>query len=415
MHCLALSMLQYTPNVALFQDNAIVMDVSASLSLFHGPRALLKHLRLSLQNMQIQAQTGMAPTALGAWVLASHPHQGLRHCLRLHTLQRRLHKLPAQVLPAARPYAQWLDGLGCHTLAQLRRLPRAGLQQRSSPLLVQQLDAAYGAADQHFTWFRAPNTFAQRLNLDERLEHSQALLVYAGRLVEQLCGWLQAQQKAARTLVFHLHHEKGRHAQAPSVFTLRLSTQAWLPGDFHSLLKEQLNTLSLQASVIALELHVNDITDRPVVSAGLFPEPAQWLRQEHQLLDLLRARLGSDSVLQAKPIADYRPEQANHWATAVGTANQATCLPPLLPVQTRPFWLLPTPVTLQTVNNRPVYLGSPLRLIQGPERMETGWWNDSGHERRDYFIAQHRQGAYYWIYRQRETSIPGWFLQGLFA
>src|SRR5690606_35675322 len=182
LHDLALSMLQYTPNVALYQDNAVVKDVGASLSLFHGPRALLKLLRLSLQNMRIKATTGMAPTALGAWALAGHSHQRLRHCLRLNTLQRRLHNLPAQILPAAQPYAHWLDGLGCHTLAQLRRLPRAGLQQRSSPLLLQQLDAVYGVAAQHFTWFQAPNTFAQRLNLDEKLEHSQALLVHAGRL-----------------------------------------------------------------------------------------------------------------------------------------------------------------------------------------------------------------------------------------
>lgn len=408
-------MLQYTPNVALYQDNAVVMDVGASLSLFHGPRALLKHLRLSLQNMRIKATTGMAPTALGAWALAGHSHQRLRHCLRLNTLQRRLHNLPAQILPAAQPYAHWLDGLGCHTLAQLRRLPRAGLQQRSSPLLLEQLDAVYGVAAQHFTWFQAPNTFAQRLNLDEKLEHSQALLVHAGRLVEQLCGWLQAQQKAARTLDFLLHHEKGRHAQAPSALTLRLSTQAWLPADFHGLLKEQLNTLNLHAPVIALELSVTDVSDRPALSAGLFPEPAQWLRQEHGLLDLLRARLGPEAVLQAQPMADYRPEQANYWAPATSTADQAACLPPLLPPQARPFWLMAEPITLQTVNNRPVYLGSPLRLVQGPERLETGWWNDSGHERRDYFIAQHSQGAYYWIYRQRETSVPRWFLQGLFA
>ncbi|AEC19754.1 hypothetical protein PT7_1214 [Pusillimonas sp. T7-7] len=415
MQCLALSMLQYTPNVALYQEHSIMLNVGASLSLFKGPRALLKHLHQTLKNMQISACSGMAPTALGAWILASQTRQALRHCLRLGTLQRRLQTLPVQALPAARPYAQWLDGLACHTLAQLRCLPRAGLQQRSQPQLLQQLDAAYGDVQLHFNWFQAPGTFAQRMDLDEKLEYSQALLIYAGRLIEQLCGWLQAQQKATRLLEFHLHHEKGRHAQPPTPLLMQLSDLAWMPSDFYSVLKEQLNTFSLPAGVIAMQLFVNDISDRPAISAGLFPEPTQWLRQEHRLLDLLRARLGHDAVLQAQPIADYRPERANCWVPVTDAHAQTPRLPPLLPVHTRPFWLLPAPVALQTINHRPVYLGSPLRLIQGPERLETGWWGAAGHERRDYFIARHRHGSYYWIYRQRETPASGWFLHGLFA
>src|SRR3546814_7807124 len=86
---------------------------------------------------------------------------------------------------------------------------------RSQPQLLQQLDAAYGDVQLHFNWFQAPGTFAQRLELDEKLEYSHALFIYAGRLIEQLCGWLQAQQKATRQLEFHLHHEKGRHARPP--------------------------------------------------------------------------------------------------------------------------------------------------------------------------------------------------------
>src|SRR5690606_40289405 len=55
-----------------------------------------------------------------------------------------LDTLPVHALPAARPYVSWLEGIACNTLAQLRKLPRQGLQQRSSPLLVDALDKAYG-------------------------------------------------------------------------------------------------------------------------------------------------------------------------------------------------------------------------------------------------------------------------------
>src|SRR5690606_13664993 len=137
LHDTAVSLLQYTPNVAFFETHALLLEVSASLSLFKGPRALLRHMRLTLQDTKAHARIGMAPTTLGAWLLARQADPR-RRCLKPHTLHRRLDNLPAHALPAAHPHADWLDGIACHTLEQLRNLPRAGLQQRTSPLLVQQ-------------------------------------------------------------------------------------------------------------------------------------------------------------------------------------------------------------------------------------------------------------------------------------
>src|SRR3546814_17127797 len=102
----------------------------------------------------------------------------------------------------------WLDGIGRHSLAQLRSLPRKGLQKRSAPLLLQTLDAAYGDGHDQHSWFQAPARFTRRYDLTARLEHCNAVLALAGRLIEQLCGWLHARQCAARTLELRLHHEQ---------------------------------------------------------------------------------------------------------------------------------------------------------------------------------------------------------------
>ncbi|HWL28826.1 MAG TPA: DNA polymerase Y family protein, partial [Burkholderiaceae bacterium] len=282
----------------------------------------------------------------------------------------------------------------------------------------------YGDADDHFTWYQAPETFSQRYDLVERLEHVNAVLAVAERLIEQLCGWLQARQCAVSQWVLQLHHEKGRHARAPTPIVLRLSEAAWQPEDFLGVLREQLQTVTLSAPVIALDLSISQVSPRLAASASLFPEPTQWLRQEHRLVDLLRARLGEQHVLHAQPCADYRPEQANRWqpandgsdaAGAPAAGSPATGMPPRLGEHARPFWLLPRPVELDVQGNRPVYNGHPLRLVQGPERLESGWWNAQGHERRDYFIAQGRNAIRYWVYQERESLDSRWFLQGLFA
>jgi protein ImuB len=65
----------------------------------------------------------------------------------------------------------------------------------------------------------------------------------------------------------------------------------------------------------------------------------------------------------------------------------------------------------------PLLEGRPLQLLSGPERIETGWWDDHP-VARDYFIAQTEDGALVWVYRGRvpgEAGEVNWYLQGRFA
>jgi len=412
-----LCLLRYTPNIAMLGPHTLALEVHASLDLFGGPRALWRQVRASLQGLGLNTSLAMAPTAQAAWVLAFQASERRRRVLGLKALRRRLDALPPEAMPALEPWLPWLAEIGCRTLGHLRRLPRKGLQQRSHPQLMQSLDAAYGLAEQHFTWLQPPEAFSRRYDALEKLEHVHAVLAVACRLAEQLCGWLQARHHAASRLEFTLHHEKGRHARPPTHVGLALSQAGWRPDDFLPALRERLNRLALDDHVIAVELSASGTQPRAPVSEGLFPEPAQWAAQEHQLLDLLRARLGDDHVLQPRPHASHLPERANCWGPcqAAGGAARPGGLPPSLPAGARPFWLLATPVALNTHNDRPRYQGRPLRLVHGPERLESGWWEDAGHQQRDYFIAQDALHARYWIYRQHGTLDAGWFLHGLFA
>src|SRR5690606_24803474 len=131
-------------------------------------------------------------------------------------------------------------------------------------------------------------------------------------------------------------------------------------------------------------------------------------------------RLGRDRVLQPDPVGDHRPEVANRWVSVadsienISTAVVASAQTGHHKTQAvRPFWLLAQPVPLPMKGERPVY-GSVLRLVRGPERIEAGWW-EGGLVARDYFVAEDEQAARYWIYRERDADVPGWFLHGLFA
>jgi protein ImuB len=53
-----------------------------------------------------------------------------------------------------------------------------------------------------------------------------------------------------------------------------------------------------------------------------------------------------------------------------------------------------------------------VRLLRGPERIESGWW-DRCDAARDYYIARREDGAWLWVYRDLVTH--AWYLQGLWT
>jgi protein ImuB len=86
-----------------------------------------------------------------------------------------------------------------------------------------------------------------------------------------------------------------------------------------------------------------------------------------------------------------------------------------------PEWLLPQPVRLEVRADKPQFQG-PLRLLAGPQRIETGWWDadTNGPAVRDYFVARSEQAGLLWIYRVRpaaaqEAAQVRWYLHGLYA
>jgi protein ImuB len=407
---IALALLQYTPEVAHAEERSLLLDVGASLRAFGGLLRLCRLIRNSMHALGFTVQISTAPTAQGAWLLARYPasRSGPRRALKMQTLQRRIDAMSFGVLPAARPHGDWFEGIGCRTLGDLRKLPRAGLQRRCGKELLAALDCAYGAAPELFAWVVAPQTFAATLELPDRIEHAEAALFATRRLLLQMTGWLTARQLAVARFTLLLEHERGRMAVAPTAIEIVLAEPAWQEEHLIRLLKERLGRIVLPAAVIALRLQAAHTEPMAPPTETLFPEPGGTPADFKRLLELLTARLGSENVLAPAPLADYRPEIGNGWAPAPLAARQEQAVFPA--ASERPFWLLQKPVALLLRDHRPFY-GSPLKLLRGPERIECGWWDGSAAVR-DYFVAQGAEEACYWIYRTRAGE---WFLHGLFA
>ncbi|WGS51043.1 DNA polymerase Y family protein [Paraburkholderia sp. D15] len=411
-----MSLMKFSPNVALLDEATIIVEVGASLRLFGGLLSLCRQVRALLATVGLTANLSAAPTGQGAWLLAKQyaSRSGVQRVLKLASLERALLSLPMFAVPEIRLFADLFDGLGCKTIADVRRLPRAGLQRRCGEHLLDSLDRAFGTAPELYDWLELPPTFSAHIELPDRLEHADGALFAAHRLIVQLCGWLCAKQLAVSAIRLSIEHERGRQAIAPTVIDIALAEPAWREEHLLRLLKERLHRVELAAPAIALRLDSAKVDPVEPVSDNLFPEPGGTPEDLARLIELLIARVGDENVLRPAPIADYRPEIANRWVP-VSQATKKIRLPDSLP---RPTWMLATPVRLLMRRHRPFY-GSPLRIMSPAERIEAGWF-DGELVTRDYFVAQADDRSCYWIYRERISSRdveeePRWFLHGLFG
>ncbi|WP_312306713.1 DNA polymerase Y family protein [Pulveribacter sp.] len=419
--------LRFTPRAALLEE-ALVLEVSSTARLWGGMAALRDRLRQAAPEHEGPQLWAEAATAWQALAL-------LRLQCAGRPLPRRLpHDLPVDTLSALRPHAQALAHLGCRTWGALRELPRAGLARRFGQPCLQALDAAWGEADPGWQWLALPEHFALQVELPALAESASALLWTGQRLLDALQGWLQARQQGVLELELAWHHDLRRvdGVVLPPWQALRLRTAEPLQDTAHlrRLLAERLAHQRLAAPVDRLALR--SLQTAPLVPAShSLLAPAQGegaaagAEPWHQLVERLSARLGAASVQLPVAGDDHRPERMQRWQPALapspssagrtgqggGRIARAALWPP---------WLLRPPRPLAQQGDRPCLRGQALRLLAGPERVESGWWEGAAEQgdgqglvRRDYFVAHNDAAGWVWIYRDRASG--GWFLHGVYA
>jgi protein ImuB len=122
-----------------------------------------------------------------------------------------------------------------------------------------------------------------------------------------------------------------------------------------------------------------------------------------QLVERLRARLGEEAVYGVCLIAEHRPEAAWRRVHELRLTGAPQVLEGMIDQgMPRPVWLL----------NEPLPLTKP-QLLQGPERIESGWWDGKG-VARDYYVAcPQPQGIRLWVFQERQSK--RWYVHGVFA
>lgn len=394
----------FTPSVRVWPGQGLLLEVGGCLRLFGGLQRLAERAVAGLAAQGFHARHAAAPTARGAaWrVLAG---ADTTQCPD-HAWPGVLDPLPLAPLASELPpgTVERLAAFGATTLGALRRLPSAALTRRIGPAALAAVGQAYGEVRESEPLFVFPQRFTLAVDLPAAVDNAPALVFAGRRLVLALAGWLELRQAGIRACRLWLGH---RHSATPLPLHF---AEALRDGErIAGVLRERLERLSLAAPVESLRLETGTVEALVGGSRSLFVGANGRPEGIAALVDRLRARLGDERVCGLTAVADYRAERATRSAA---TGGDTATLPPA----PRPLWLLPCPRALRERDGRPQAHG-PLTLLAGPERIESGWWDEGealGDVRRDYYVALAGDGRWLWIFRDWRAP-GGWFLHGLFA
>lgn len=425
-------MLAFTPNASIAKPDAVVAEIAGSVHLFGGLPRLHAELLRAVEARGYGVRTALAPAPTAALLLARGGHSSF--VPDGDALEAALAPLPLAICDVDDDTQAMLAASGVTTFGDAHRLPRAGLARRAGPQIVTTLDRALGRAPDPREPYRPPPRFERRLPLPSPVDTVEALHFAIHRLVQDFGGWLLARGLGAVRISLALVHERYLRARgiAPTVVTFALGAPAREPARLSAVLRERLGRVALPAPVEAIVLTSDETAPLRGRNLGLLPEDAADTA-DVPLVERLRARLGDDAVTVLALQPEHRPEFATCESVpgmssqrARGMSSNGCARAGAVAIDKgaarressggntaapRPLWLVPEAQPLATELE-----AAPWILRDGPERIESGWW-DGRDVRRDYFVAESPRGEIVWIYRDHRygTDDGEWFLHGYFA
>ncbi|HEX2584323.1 MAG TPA: DNA polymerase Y family protein [Steroidobacteraceae bacterium] len=368
------------------------IEIGASLHYFGGLDALMGKITQGIRELGYTFATGIAPTIEASALLTQHKDAQPVH--QTKAIKLGISALPVHLLAISISTLDVFRDVGWQYIGEVLNAPRDQLARRFGPDITQYLQRLLGEAADPREPYRAPATYRRRLELSFAVDATEPLLFPLRRMLGELQGYLRGRDMALQDLQLTLVHEKNNAAAST---TLQLHTtqsqrdaQAlWL------LLREMLERTALPAATVELIISVKQFVAPDIAQLDFFDDKAKREQSWSNLLDKLRARLGTNAVKHLGLKDDHLPEKA--WCV-IDAEKQNTDSAPVS--AQRPLWLI-QPKLIQSLPN----------LIGKPERIECNWWQDD--MQRDYYIAETPEGSRWWLYRDVQSS--QWYLHGLWG
>jgi protein ImuB len=393
---------RFTPWVSIERPDALLLEIRGSVKLFGSLAQLHADIDAMWSGLKLHARSSTAPSTLGALWLARAGQKSLIEDPGL--LAGRLAKLPVACTSWDDSRLSTLRTMGVNRIGELLRLPRAGIARRLGPDAVLALDIALSREYAPRRAFVPRERFGERCDFETEVETVDYVQKALEPLIERCVRFLRERQAGVQAMELKL-----RHRTAP-VTRVRLGL-ASVTGDSRRLTDvcgQKLSRLELAAPVLSMELVSGRLQPLSADSLDVLGGP-HGRDTAPQLVERLRARLGEQAVYGICPVPEHRPEAA--WQRVSAFRARRTPQRPDAREMPRPVWLLNEPVRLSDADMVELHRSRSM-LEEGPERIESGWW-DGKDVARDYYVVRQAGGARLWIFQERRSKC--WYVHGVFA
>lgn len=398
-----------SPDIFLHKNHALMIEVSSCLKMHGNLNNFLLFLDKKSQQIDYHCSAIITHSFLGAYLLAqqyfldSSDKKFQSQYLEMTALL----DLPLSLMDVHASQKEKLAGMGFKTLEDLFKIPSAALHKRFGANFICQLQEIEGKSIPALEKFVLPDKFSRTIRFVEELEQLEQIIFPLQHLLSELCNDLLIRQKTLRQLKITLGFREHKNEHLLLGLSQNRQAHSTFVKEMVALLRLKFSNYTLQAPVILLSLDVTHFFPLQQHSDDLFAPQKSSKESPEALIDQLQARLGPNALLGMSAQEDHRPDRA--FSLPPLSCNQNPATPLLLPE--RPLWLLKEPRLLITIDQQP-RMNGPIQLLNGPERIASGWW-DHAPIQRDYFIARHHNGALYWIFQTLEKK--RWYLHGIFS
>ncbi len=385
----------FTSFVSIEAPNALLLEIRGSVKLFGSLQKLHADIDACWRRLELTARSATAPSTLAALWLARAGKA--MHGDDAGMLPSQLSEVPLACTAWEVEALQTLRAMGVTRVGELLRLPRAGLARRLSPAAVQALDIAVGSQPAPRRAFVPKERFRARSDFETEVEHAAYLEKALEPLIERCARFLRGRQAGVQRLLLKLHHREGPATEV----TLGLASITSERRRLMDVAVQKLTRLEIKAPVRGIELISGSLRALSAASLDAFAGLTGTGGRDTapQLVERLRARLGEEAVYGFCLIPEHRPEAA--WRRVRELRAPSSSERIIAAEMPRPVWLLQEPLPLSKPD-----------ILQGPERIESGWWDGKG-VARDYYIARRHHGAKLWVFQERQSK--RWYLHGVFA
>ncbi len=417
LQTLADTLYRFSASVSIQAPDTVLLEIDGSLKLFHGAQALSD---AAVEVCQCLGHNAVARTGRTTWAAIALARSGEKHLADV--------PLSAAGLELADIHPNVIErfaNMGIYTLGPLLDLPNKALGKRfGRPLLDYLLMLTGERADPRKATTPAP-AFERSLHLLQPISDKQDLHAHAmspmAKLTGELQQWLITHQLGCERLLWRL----GSHNQTHAEVAVRFARGKQQAADMLRVSRLKLESAALPEEVLTVTLHAERLMPWTAASQALFQHHAAAAQEAPaaEIIDELNARLGEGTcygiqsrtqhtpesawfAVQAHRLANLpsapHPEQHSRSVREVGEPFDEPAASLLTQHSKRPLWLFDPPRQIQR---------SELELLQGPERIQSQWWQTPA-TCRDYYIALHRSGAECWAYVDEQTN---WYLHGYFG